>query len=107
MSHAQAAAWDIQPAIEKANLYIETAKYTERAVDSWDRYLSWVDVETGPTGKERYISYGMYPIDDLSGLLEAARAAAGQEPVTPQLDAAMKRYIDAYEALFPVMKPGK
>ncbi len=104
MLHAQgAAAQDVQSAIEKANLYIETAKYTERAVDSWDRYLSWVNVKTGPTGKERYISYGMYRIDDLSGLLNEARAAAGREPSTPELDATMTRYLDAYDALFPVM----
>lgn len=104
MLHAQgAAAQDVQSAIEKANLYIETAKYTERAVDSWDRYLSWVNVKTGPTGKERYISYGMYPIDDLSGLLNEARAAAAREPSAPELDATMTRYLDAYDALFPVM----
>jgi hypothetical protein len=39
-----AAAQDIQTAIEKANLYIEVAKLTERAVDSWERYASWVNI---------------------------------------------------------------
>ena len=55
-----AAAEDVDEAIQKANLYIEVARMTERARDSWERYASWVNMKTGPTGKERYISYGMY-----------------------------------------------
>lgn len=98
-----ASAQDVQAALQKANVYIEVAKMTERAVDSWDRYREWVNMKTGPTGKERYISYGMYDLYDLAGLLKEARAAAGREPGVPKLDAAMTRYIDAYEALAPVM----
>lgn len=102
--HAQsAAAQDIQSAIEKANLYVDIANFSRRAVDSWERYLSWVSVKTGPTGRERYISYGMYPIDDPSGFLETARAAAALEPSDLKLDSTMTQYLDAYEALFPVM----
>lgn len=103
MSVRGASAQDVQAALQKANAYIEAAKMTERAVDSWDRYASWVDMTTGPTGKERYISYGMYELYDLAGLLKEARAAAGTEPRVPKLDAAMTHYIDAYEALAPVM----
>ncbi|MDQ8698312.1 DUF3829 domain-containing protein [Hyphomicrobium sp. LHD-15] len=98
-----ASAQDVQAALEKANAYIEVAKNTERAVESWDRYASWVNMKIGPTGKERYISYGMYDLSDLDGALKEARAAAGKEPSTPKLDAAMTRYIDAYEALAPLM----
>ena len=98
-----AAAQDVRATIQKANIYIEVAKMTERAVDSWDRYASWVNLKTGPTGKERYISYGMYPIYDISGLLQEARRIAGLKPSTPKLDAAMKRYMDAYEAAVPVL----
>ena len=76
---------------------------TERAVESWERYASWVNMKTGPTGKERYISYGMYDLYDLAGLLDEARAAGGKDPGVPQLDAAMTRYIDAYEALAPII----
>jgi hypothetical protein len=97
------AAEDVQAALQKANAYIEVAKMTERAVESWERYASWVNMKTGPTGNERYISYGMYGLYDLAGLLDEARAAAGTEPGVPKLDAAMTRYIDAYEALAPVV----
>lgn len=98
-----APAQDVQAALQKANVYIEVTKMTERAVESWERYASWVNMKTGPTGKERYISYGMYELYDLAGLLKEARAAAGTEPSVPKLDAAMTRYIDAYEALAPHM----
>jgi len=98
-----AEAEDVNAAIHKANLYIEVAKSTERAVDSWDRYRSWVDMNTGPTGKERYISYGLYEVHDVSGLLKEAHGPAGLKPDTPKLDAAVKRYIDAFEAVAPVL----
>ncbi|MFO1109813.1 MAG: DUF3829 domain-containing protein [Bradyrhizobium sp.] len=98
-----AAAQGLPAAVEKANLYIEVAKGTERAVDSWERYASWVNMKTGPTGKERYISYGMYELHDLAGLLKEARAAAARKPSAPALDATIPRYLDAYEALAPVM----
>src|SRR5262245_18234589 len=68
-----ARAQDDQAALQKANAYIEVAKMTERAVESWERYASWVNMKTGPTGKERYISYGMYDLYDLAGLMEEAR----------------------------------
>lgn len=96
-----ASAQDVQAALQKANVYIEVTKMTERAVESWERYASWVNMKTGPTGKERYISYGMYDLYDLAGLLKEARAAAGKEPSVPKLDAAMARYIDSYEAFAP------
>jgi len=91
------------PAVEKANLYIDVAKGTERAVESWERYASWVNLKAGPTGKERYISYGMYGLYDLDRLLKEARAATARKPSTPALDGVFQRYIDAYEALAPVM----
>lgn len=98
-----AVAQDVRDAIQKANLYIEVAKMTERAVDSWDRYASWVNMKTGPTGKERYISYGMYEVYVVGGLLKEAHRVAGLKPSTPKLDATMKRYIDAYEVVAPVL----
>lgn len=98
-----AAADTTAAAIEKANLYIETAKRTERAVESWDRYKSWVNMKTGPTGKERYLTYGMYELYDVEPLLKEAREAAGREPKAEAADAAMERYIKSYEALAPVM----
>jgi hypothetical protein len=98
-----AAAQDVKAAIEKANLYVEVSKATERAADSWDRYASWVNMKTGPTGKERYISYGLYPVYDIAGLLKEVRKVAGQRSASPKLETAMIRYLDAYEGLAPVL----
>ena len=100
---SQARAQDARATLEKANLYIEVAKMTERAVDSWDRYASWVNMKTGPTGKERYISYGMYELHDIQEFLKHARTVASAAPPNPDLDAVMVRYIDAYDVLAPVM----
>ena len=77
-------AQDAQDAIMKANTIIEAAKTTERAVESWERYASWVNMKTGPTGKERYLSYGMYDLYDVPGVLTDAREAAGAaHPAVP------------------------
>lgn len=103
MSSPGAAAEDGEASLQKANLYVETAKVTERAVDSWERYREWVNMKTGPTGKERYIDYGMYDLHDVAGLLKEARAVAAAEPSVAKLDAAIVRYLDAYEALAPDM----
>mgnify|MGYP000715255320 CR=1 FL=1 len=41
----------------------------ERIHDSQERYLSWVDAQQGPTGKERHV-YGLYRISDGCGYCE-------------------------------------
>lgn len=99
----RALAGDLETTVEKANQYIELAKSTERAVESWERYQSWVNMKKGPTGKERYISYGMYDLSDYSDQFKEARATAAKEPRVRALDEAMTRYMDAYDALAPVV----
>lgn len=98
-----ASADDFDAALQKANAYIETAKITERAIESWERYQSWVNLKRGPTGKERYISYGMYDLYDVASLAKETRAVAVALPRVANLDAMMPRYLDAYEALVPVV----
>lgn len=96
------AAQDFQAALQKANAYIEAAKGTERAVDSWERYRSWVNVKKGPTGREEYISYGLYDVPDAESILKEGREAAVAKPAVA-LDDIMARYFSAYEALAPVL----
>ena len=98
-----ARAADVEAALEKANVYIELSKTTERAVESWDRYQSWVNMKTGPTGAERYIDYGLYELNDAPSALAEAREMAAKPPTAAKLDAAILRYLTAYEALAPVM----
>ena len=80
MAAEPASADDIDAALQKANVYIETAKITERAIESWERYQSWVNLKAGPTGKERYISYGMYDVYDAERLEMEIRAVASAKP---------------------------
>lgn len=94
---------ELDAAIAKSNAYIELMNRTLRAVESWNRYTSWVDVKKGPTGKERYIDYGLYSLYDVKDEIAKARAAIGTPPASPELDAAFDRYITAYETLAPLI----
>ena len=58
---------ELQAAITKSNAYTALMNRTLRAIQSWERYASWVDMKKGPTGKERYISYGLYSLYDVTG----------------------------------------
>lgn len=90
-------------AIAKSNAVIALMNRTLRAVESWTRYTSWVNLKTGPTGRERYIDYGLYGLYDVRDEIAKARAAAGQPPLVPELDATVLRYVAAYEALAPLL----
>jgi hypothetical protein len=90
-------------AISKSNAYINLMNRTLRATQSWDRYTSWVNVKTGPTGRERYITYGLYSLYDVRSEVEKAKAAMAAEPKSPELDASLGRYLAAYEALAPII----
>ena len=94
---------DLRAAIGKSNAYTGLLNRTLRAIESWERYTSWVNLKTGPTGRERYITYGLYSLYDVRDEIQRARIAIDAPPSSPELDAAMKRYIEAYEALAPVI----
>ncbi|MFV0367256.1 MAG: YiiG family protein [Hyphomicrobiaceae bacterium] len=93
----------LDAAISKSNAYIELMNRTLRAVESWNRYTSWVNVKKGPTGKERYIAYGLYSLYDVKDGIAKARAVIGAPPVSAELDSAFERYITAYEVLAPLI----
>ncbi|WP_296570431.1 YiiG family protein [Phreatobacter sp.] len=93
----------LQAAIAKSNAYTELLNRTLRAVESWDRYRSWVNIQRGPTGRERYITYGLYSLYDVRSEIQKAEQAVVQEPALPDLDDAMRRYIQSYAALAPLI----
>lgn len=95
---------ELQATIGKANAYVGYLNRTLRGKESWTRYTSWVNVKTGPTGKERII-YGLYSLYDMKSETEKARAALTAQPPMPGLDEAMKKYIDDYEAYAAVIGP--
>lgn len=94
---------DLQAAIAKSNAYTALMNRTLRAIQSWERYASWVDMKKGPTGKERYISYGMYSLYDVAGEIRKAEEAAANAPALPEIDAVVRRYIKAYQDLAPLV----
>jgi hypothetical protein len=51
----------LRAATEKFNAYVEFLNRTLRASESLERYKSWVNMTTGPTGRERII-YGLYSV---------------------------------------------
>ena len=86
----------------KFNAYITFMNDTLRAVDSINRYKSWVNMRTGPTGRERLI-YGLYNVSDVRAARTAAMAALQTAPLLPDLDDAMRAYIAANDILAPVL----
>ncbi len=102
-SSADAAQSDAtQAVIAKLNAYVGLLNRTLRASESLSRYESWVNMKSGPTGKERIV-YGLYSLYDVRDEIEKAKAAIPEAPAMPELDAAMPGYIAAYEALAPIV----
>ncbi|MCP1558830.1 UNVERIFIED_ORG: hypothetical protein M2438_002920 [Methylobacterium sp. SuP10 SLI 274] len=91
-----------QATIRKLNAYVGLLNRTLRAQESLTRYQSWVNMKSGPTGRERII-YGLYSLYDVRGEIAKAEAAMSQSPAMPELDSAMKGYIAAYQALAPTV----
>src|SRR5579872_3455443 len=92
----------LRAATKKFNAYVEFLNRTLRASESLERYKSWVNMTTGPTGRERII-YGLYSVYDTTSEADAATKALTQEPALPELDSAMRDYIAANAALAPVL----
>lgn len=94
---------ELQAAITKSNAYTSLMNRTLRAIQSWERYASWVDMKKGPTGKERYIAYGLYSLYDVMGEIKKAEEAAARDPKLPEIDATVLDYIKAYQGLAPLI----
>ncbi|MGI9087509.1 MAG: DUF3829 domain-containing protein [Chthoniobacterales bacterium] len=97
---------EFQSLVEKTNMYVKALNAVESAQRSYDRYASWLEVKKGPTGKERYISYGLYEIS--SGSVDAVKKAAQKgprlSPALPELDAVVVRLANNMMALEPLVK---
>jgi len=84
--------------VKKSNLYITECynKYSNRVVDSHNRYAMWVkDIDAGPTGRETLV-YGLYDVNGDGNDCEKAVAQAKEmEPDLPDLEAASDAYVTA------------
>jgi hypothetical protein len=89
--------------IAKSNGVVGLLNSSLRGEESWNRYLSWVDVKRGPTGKERNI-YGLYSVgSSAKDAIEKARQSASADPAVPSLDGATKDLASAFEKLVPIL----
>ncbi len=97
---------EFQSLVEKTNLYVRALNAVAYSQRTYDRYASWVDLKKGPTGKERYISYGLYEIDKspVEQVREAARKGPQMKPALPELDGVIVRLAESFSALEPVVK---
>src|SRR4051812_5787715 len=97
---------EFQSLADKTNLYVKALNAVEAAHRSYDRYASWVDVKKGPTGKERYISYGLYEISKSSvdEVKQAAQKGPQLKPALPELDGVIGRLAESFSALAPLVK---
>ena len=97
---------DFQTLIEKTNMYVRALNSVSAAQRTYDRYASWIDVKKGPTGKERYISYGLYEINKSSvdDVRKAAQKGPEMKPPLPEIDTTIRRLSEAFSALEPLVK---
>jgi hypothetical protein len=97
---------EFQSLVEKTNLYVKALNAVSAAQRTYDRYSSWVDVKKGPTGKERYISYGLYNISKSSveEVTRAAKKGPQLKPALPELDSVIVRLAESFSALEPLVK---
>src|SRR4051794_41048433 len=91
--------------VDKALLYTKALQATRTVQKAYDNYASWVDIKTGPTGKEKAIASG---VPDISGavqdITDAAKNGPGVWPPLPNVDASAEKLADATSALAPVVK---
>lgn len=89
--------FDLRDAIAKMNAYVKLSNGTTRAVDAWDRYKSWVNLTTGPTGRERIV-YGIYSVHDVTHLIKEAQDVRDWSPRWPALEMTAAQYAERYVA---------
>lgn len=71
-------------------------------LDAADRYASWVDIETGVTGKEKNV-YGIYDHELNSTCVEGIATATASEPHDEALEKAGTEWLAAYKAVTPLI----
>ena len=95
-----------QSLAQKTNLYVQALNAVSSIRSTYNRYASWVDLKKGPTGKERYITYGLYtlnssPINDMTA---AATKGPTLAPPLAKLDEAAVKLAGAAKTLAPLVK---
>jgi hypothetical protein len=102
--HAPPGAASDDASVEKTNAYVGCInRLSARAHASRDRYFSWVNAKTGPTGKERIV-YGVYTIYDTAECRADVAKANAIAPHDAPTEAAASAFVAAVTALEPLLK---
>lgn len=86
---------------EKLDTFVSCVN--DRPRQSRDRYLSWVDGEQGPTGREAHISYGLYEVSVDPHCQGQLGKAPSLPPSLAELDGAMRRYAEVVLRIAPII----
>jgi hypothetical protein len=90
--------------VDKTALYTKALHAARTVQKSYDRYAAWVDIKSGPTGKEKSIE----GVPDISGALQeisdASANGPGLWPPLPAVDGAAQKLAQVTAALAPVVK---
>jgi len=93
--------------IKKSNLYISECfnKYSNRIVESYNRYSMWVkNMDAGPTGKETLV-YGLYDVSgDGSDCERAVASAKLLDPDLPDVEESADKYVDSLKEVVSQIK---
>src|SRR3954471_20860103 len=78
--------------VDKTLLYTKALNSARTVQKAYDKYASWVDLKTGPTGKEKAIASGL---PDFAGAIQdiadAAKNGPGMWPPLPNVDASAQK----------------
>jgi hypothetical protein len=90
--------------VDKTALYTKALSAARAVQKSYDRYAAWVDIKTGPTGKEKSID-GVPDIGAaLQEIADAGATGPGLWPPLPALDGTAQKLAQVTAALAPVVK---
>ena len=91
--------------VEKTQVYTKALSAARAVQKSYDGYASWVDMKTGPTGKEKSIESGLTDINSAhQEIADAGKNGPGMWPPLPNVDSAAQKLAGATAALAPVVK---
>ncbi|MCB0838005.1 MAG: YiiG family protein [Bacteroidetes bacterium] len=84
---------------EKLNIYVDVLnRQSRRIIDSYARYLSWCNKETGPTGQERH-KYGLYSLYDHTKVGSDFEKAQAISPAMPDIEGKALLFLAALNAV--------
>jgi hypothetical protein len=90
--------------VDKTALYTKALAAARTVQKSYDRYAAWVDMKTGPTGKEKTID----GLPDIAGALQqiadAGSNGPGMWPPLPAVDAMAQKLAQVTTTLGPLVK---